>query len=293
MLVPPPVQSHLDLHGFGEVVSDEVLHGGMASRTRRLRFGDGRSVVLKQVTSAPPLLYRVEAEGLRRLQGVPGWRVPAVIAVGERHLLLEDLGPQPSWNVAPLPPEHRYWEVLGRGLAHLHGRLSNRFGWEGESHWGLLPVDNRWQHDGHRFYADRLRAFVRLPNVVRHLPLADQERVERLAARMAEFFPAQPPCLLHGDLWAGNRGICSDGAPAVYDPFIHHGWPEWDLHGCILFGGFPARFYDAYRECHAIDAGWRERCELLGVMHLLAMLELVDSRWAIPWASRILARAVG
>lgn len=292
MLVPTEVRSHLHLHGFADPLADEGLTGGMVSRTRRLRFADGRSAILKQVRAATPLLYRVEAEGLRRLQGVPGWRVPAVIAVGDGHLLLEDLGPQPAWNAPLLPPEDPYWEALGRGLAHLHGRLSNRFGWEGESHWGLLPVDNRWQTDGHRFYADRFRAFARLPNVVRHLPATDQARLERLAERMADFFPAQAPCLLHGDLWAGNRGI-SAGRPAVYDPFIHFGWPEWDLHGCLLFGGFSPRFYDAYRECHPLEPGWRERCDLLGVLHLVAMLELVDARWAIPWASRILTRALG
>ena len=292
MPIPAEVRSHLHLHGYGDPLSAEGLSGGMVSRTRRLRFADGRTAILKRVRATTPLLYRVEAEGLRRLQGVPGWRVPAVIAVGDGHLLLEDLGAQSSWNVAPAPPDDPGWDVLGRGLAHLHGRLSNRFGWEGESHWGLLPVDNRWQVDGHRFYADRIRAFARLPNVVRWLPAAEQARLERVAERIRDLFPTQAPCLLHGDLWAGNRGI-SDGRPAVFDPFIHFGWPEWDLHGCLLFGGFPPRFYDAYRECHPLEAGWRERCELLGVMHLLAMLELVDARWAIPWAARILARAVG
>ncbi len=154
-------------------------------------------------------------------------------------------------------------------------------------------MDNRWDADGHRFYASRYRAFAALPRLLRRVAPALIDQVHRVADRIAEFFPAQPPCLLHGDLWAGNRGITPDGAPAIYDPFIHYGWPEWDLHGAVLFGGFSERWYDAYREHHALEAGWRWRAELLGALHLLAMVELVDAAWAIPWAARILTKAVG
>jgi fructosamine-3-kinase len=279
--------------GFGTPVQANAQTGGMVSRVNRLTNQLGQTLIVKELEQGPAHLYALEVIGLQRMQGVPGWRIPQVRYVSSRYLLLEDLGPQGEWNKLPAPHGHAFWEVLGRGLAHLHGRLSNRFGWEGPSYWGLLPVDNSWDADGHRFYAKRFRAMASLPNVLIRVPGSDLDRVHRVADRIMDLFPRQPPSLLHGDLWAGNRGLAPDGAPAIFDPFIHYGWPEWDLHGAVLFGGFSDRWIDAYRECHAMEAGWRTRAELLGVMHLLAMVELADATWAIPWASRILTQAVG
>ncbi len=279
--------------GFGRPVQASQLTGGMVSRVQRVTNQLGQTLIVKELPQGPAHLYALEAVGLDSLAGIPGWRVPQVRYVSSRHLVLEDLGPQEAWHVLPAPHGHPFWDELGRGLAHLHGRLSNRFGWEGPSYWGLLPMDNCWDADGHRFYANRFRAMARLPRVLERVPTSDLDRVHRVADRITDFFPRQPPSLVHGDLWAGNRGITADRTPAIYDPFIHYGWPEWDLHGAVLFGGFSDRWIDAYRECHELETGWRARSELLGVMHLLAMVELADATWAIPWAARILTQAVG
>ena len=283
--IPPAV---LDL--LGPVVAATHLHDGTISRTRRLQMADGSRVVLKQRADAPPDLYVYEAEALRAL--APSLRVPEVVGVGPTWLALEDFGPQASMDELSLDANDPAWEEYGRSLARLHGRLSSRCGWHHDTYWGLIRFDQQWNADGCAFYAEQRFAWLlRRPTTARWLTADDRRGVERIAANLGRIIPPQPACLNHGDLWAGNRVRTPEGRLAVIDPFIHYGWAECDLHNCLQFGGFPERFFDAYRESHPLEPGWRDRIQVFYLLHLLAMLDQgIETTEALPWLRRLVTR---
>ncbi len=272
------------------LVGEQLLIDGCISVTRRLTARSGRTVVLKECAVAPPDLYRFEAEALALL--APSLRVPAVLGVGLTWLLLEDLGPQVSCNALPLPADDRAWEDYGRAYARLHGRLSSRHGWQHDTYWGLMRMDQRWNPDGYEFYAEqRFAWFLRRPRTARWLTADDRRGLMRVAANLRTLIPAQPACLNHGDLWSGNRMRAPEGGLAAIDPFIHYGWAECDLHNCLQFGGFPERFFSAYTESHPLEPGWRDRVQVFYLLHLLGMLDQdIETREALPWLRRLVVR---
>jgi fructosamine-3-kinase len=259
--------------GLGEVLAAEPLHGGLISATARLRCRGGTCVV-KRGSGVPPDLYAIEAAALTALR-VPGAPVvPEVLSHGPDWLLLEDLGPQPAWDDRLRAPDDPFWEAYGRGMAHWHGRLYGRCGWDGHTYWGTMRMDNRWCADGWDFYAEqRYRWFLRRSTTWERLSEAQRAGVDRLAGRLRRLIPAQSACLNHGDLWSGNRAITRDGRPAAIDPFIHAGWAECDLHNCLQYGGFPDAFFSAYRESHPLEPGWRERIRIFFVLHHLGLID--------------------
>ena len=91
-----------------------------------------------------------------------------------------------------------------------------------------------------------------------------------------EDFLAEPehPSLLHGDLWAGNVMTGNDGKAWLIDPAAYVGHAEADIAMTELFGGFPAAFYDAYREAGALPPEYRQRRDLYNLYHLLNHLNM-------------------
>jgi fructosamine-3-kinase len=95
--------------------------------------------------------------------------------------------------------------------------------------------------------------------------------VRRLDRWLAE--PAAPS-LIHGDLWSGNLHITTGGAPALLDPAVYYAHREAEFGIMTLFGGFPARVYEAYDEVFPLEAGWRDRVPIYQLYHLLNHLNL-------------------
>ncbi|MFA5083044.1 MAG: fructosamine kinase family protein, partial [Hydrogenophilaceae bacterium] len=87
------------------------------------------------------------------------------------------------------------------------------------------------------------------------------------------------PSLLHGDLWGGNYGYAS-GEPVLFDPAVYYGDREADLAMTELFGGFPASFYDAYREAWPLDDGYATRKTLYNLYHVLNHFNLFGGGYA-------------
>ncbi|TDD15642.1 hypothetical protein E1218_31180 [Kribbella turkmenica] len=72
-------------------MSGDLLEGGYASSTYRVRTSLGRSVIVKTHNGPPPELYSLEADGLNALR-VPGaFAVPAVLRVAPDFLVQSDL----------------------------------------------------------------------------------------------------------------------------------------------------------------------------------------------------------
>jgi fructosamine-3-kinase len=262
----PAVEAFLREGKYGLVIGEERLHGGITSLVLRLTFGDGRSLVYKESDHSGPGMYHCEADGLRALdhEGCP--RVPQVFSVGEDHLLIEDLGPQGE-------PPPGYWEAFGRALGTLHNVTAPQFGYHRPNYLGTMPMCNDWTDDGHEFFINtRMLNFMEKPKAQETLTAEDRRAVERVAAKIREIVPAQPPSLTHGDLWTGNMLIAHGRDPGLIDPAVYFGWAEADLAMLPIFECIPPVFYDAYLEVHPLESHWRERCDLLAIRDPLCMI---------------------
>jgi fructosamine-3-kinase len=170
---------------------------------------------------------------------------------------------------------------FGRGLGELHRAApvdgGGRFGWRRDNMLGGTPQTNRWSageglagwtafFGGERLGAmrDRLHAIK--------APAALLVAVERVIARLPAFFDdghVPRPSLIHGDLWSGNWGMLTDGAPVVFDPAVSVSDAEAELAMMELFGAPPADFWPAYREAAGLAAGYPRRRGLYQLYHLL------------------------
>ncbi|GAA1581012.1 fructosamine kinase family protein [Kribbella hippodromi] len=249
---------------LGDPISADPLEGGYASKTYRVRTTLGKSVVVKTQDNLPPDLYALEADGLDALRMPGGFVVPEVLRVTPGFIVLTDLG--------TAAPTAMYWADAGRALALQHEQTADKFGYHQDNYLGTLAQRNPWMTDGHAFFAEhRLLRFLEDPNCHHQVPLEDRRRLERLANRLADLIPPQPPSLLHGDLWHANMLPGPDGTPAIIDPAVHYGWPESDLATLLIYGKLSDDFFAAYEEVHPLDPGWRSRTPLLHLRELLSI----------------------
>ena len=230
--------------------------------------------------------FPFEAAGLRALARRGGVRIPEVLGVGDRWILLEYL--------PPAPPAADSGRRLGRGLARLHRPLGENGGlddpdaegpgWSGDGWIGTLPQRNTGFQassgcpDG---WAGFWRDFRLAPQVAlahSHLPTPVRHLLERLLDRVVEAtegWEGDGLSLLHGDLWSGNALITLGGEPALVDPAVYRGHREVDLAMMELFGGFAPEVFSAYRELRPLQPGYAEiRRPLYQLYPLLVHLNL-------------------
>ncbi len=283
--LPPEVVDWLQKQGYGPVVEVRAQGGGCINEAYRLRTVSGETFFLKVNHRTPPDMFEREAEGLEALRVPGGPRVPRPYLWGATFLLMEDLRP------GPRRPD--YWEVFGRAMARLHQHTGPRFGFYHDNYIGSTPQPNPWTDDGYEFYArHRLLYQARLAHSRGLLPAEDVARVERIASRLREWIPEQPPSILHGDLWSGNATTDAEGNPAIVDPAAYFGWAEADLAMTALFGRFPDAFYAAYEEVRPLAPGWEERFSLYNLYHLLNHVNLFGSGY-LPETRAVIRRWAG
>jgi len=167
-------------------------------------------------------------------------------------------------------------EVLaGRQLAEMHESSGEQFGWTSSNHIGLTPQPNGWQEDWRAFWKiNRLRHQLQLAATNGYQGQI-QAKGEELLNQVDGLLNHNPqPSLLHGDLWGGNIGYDSMGAPVIFDPATYYGDRETDLAMTHLFGGFSDRFYAAYHEAWPLEAGYQQRRLVYNLYHILNHLNL-------------------
>jgi protein-ribulosamine 3-kinase len=261
--------------GSGQpIVSSRGCSGGCINRAEIVLLADGRELFVKSNRNGKDW-FAQEAIGLSALQQTGAVRVPRVIAMGpldsdEDCLVLEAIrtGAKPN----------DFWPRFGEALAELH-RLgtASAFGWSSDNYLGSNRQPNTWCDDWCRFWGQhRLEFQLRL---ARENGLGSSvlfRECERLIQRLDQIIavPADPPSLLHGDLWSGNYLVDESGRPVLIDPAVYYGRREADLAMPLLFGGFPEAFFDGYCRAWPLEHGWKNRAQVYKLYHLLNHLNL-------------------
>lgn len=253
-----------------DVVSARRQHGGDVAIAYRVELASGRTVFAKTHADPPPHFFATEAADLRWLAEPGVVPVPEVLAVAD---VGDPAGAPPllvlSWieeGSATASTEQEF----GRSLAGLHGSGATVFGRTDGATISSLRLPNDPTDDWPTFYGERrLRPLTRLARdrgLLDDTTCADLDAiVERLPTLVG---PPEPPARLHGDMWAGNRLVDTDGRSWLIDPSSFGGHREYDLAMMRLFGGFGPDCLAAYDEAVPLADGWSERVAL----HQLAPL---------------------
>ncbi|MDA8362941.1 MAG: fructosamine kinase family protein [Gammaproteobacteria bacterium] len=262
-----------------------LVNGGCINRAEIIE-SRGERYFLKLNQPGCLEMFAAEAAGLRELGQASAIRVPAPVcwgvADGHSYLVLEylALGRGDAGTA----------EELGRGLAQLHQVRGERFGWHRDNTIGTTPQINMPSEDWGDFWGRQRLGFqlqLAARNGYRGALQRDGERL--LAALPALLDGHRPqPSLLHGDLWGGNYAADQNGKPVIFDPAVYFGDREADLAMTELFGGFPAAFYEAYRERLPLDSGYPIRKDLYNLYHILNHLNLFGGGYQAQ-AERMLA----
>lgn len=208
--------------------------------------------------------FDAEAQALAEIGAAAALRAPQVLACGAHggcaYLLLEWIELAQSGD----------WLAAGRGLARLHGRTQQQYGWHRDNTIGASPQANAATASWAEFYRERrLRPQFALATALGQRRLAALEaRACAASDALLEAF-APSASLLHGDLWRGNLAFDRDGRPVLFDPATYYGDAETDIAMSRLFGGFPQEFYRAYADARAPLAGAADRLPLYQLYHVL------------------------
>lgn len=255
------LRAHLPAGG-GCINSAHIVEG---------RHGQKYFVKLNDATRAA--MFEAEAAGLREIAQTNTILTPSPLCHGiadnTAYLVLTYLDLSGRNDSASQ-------ERLGQQLAAMHRITAPRHGWRIDNTIGSTPQINAPSHDWPTFWREHRLGFQIELAARNGYHGALQRKGERLLAGLNTLFAGHTPApsLLHGDLWSGNYGIDTHGHPVIFDPAVYYGDRETDLAMTELFGGFPARFYQAYNETWPLDSGYRVRKTLYNLYHALNHLNL-------------------
>lgn len=253
----------------------------LTGTTSTTTLDDGTRAFRKTLANAPEGFFAFEAAGLQML-GKLGARVPEVYEVTEEHLVIELVEAKGASKVDS--PEY----VFGQELAQLH--LAGRQAAAPGQTFGSLDGLSQWFLGGAKIDLRPTTTLYESLVTNRIVPLTHQavnagaldasalELVEQISER--HLGPVEPPTVVHGDLWAGNRMIDASGASWLIDPSCHWGHREQDIAMMQLFGGFGPAVLDGYEETFPLADGWRERVPVFQLVPLLVHVLLFGGGYA-------------
>lgn len=255
------------------ILGYQPVGGGDINHAARLQGADGQVLFLKynphpQAAS----MLRTEAQGLQLLQEAQCIKIPDVLDQGQTeggiaYLLLEYIERGTS--------NAQFWTIFGHALAQLHHQSKAQFGLDEANFIGSLPQSNHWHSTWASFYAtERLLPQMHLARDQGRLDQRAAQQLDQLCQRLPELCPQEPPALIHGDLWSGNFLVDTQQHPVLIDPSVAFAHREMDLAMSRLFGGFDARFYQAYQEAWPLEPGFEDRLELYQLYYLLVHVNL-------------------
>lgn len=267
---------------FGEdavIARTERISGGDINESYGLTLKDGSRVFMKANIRKDVSFFAAEAAGLKAMAGTGAIGTPQILGcgtnagrMGRSFLLLEFIG-----GKGRVPD---YWETLGHQLADMHRAETagyvhgGRYGFDSDNYIGESDQINTPHESWAAFFRD-CRLEPQFRKAAGYFDTGDFRKITCLMDHLGEFLTEpEYPSLLHGDLWAGNVMTGNDGRAWLIDPAVYVGHAEADIAMTELFGGYPAAFYDAYRESGTLPPEYRERRDLYNLYHLLNHLNL-------------------
>lgn len=238
----------------------------------KLNFDHERNILVK------------ESEGLQKLRKSTFLKVPVTYGhgrIGDYNYLLSEFIPSSRQQLD-------YWENLGLGLAQLHLNTAKKFGFESDNYIASLPQKNHQFNNWTDFFIEqRLEPMLGMAYFDRLIPLDFLKKFQTIYPKLISIFPKERPALLHGDIWSGNVICDGEGQPCLIDPAVYYGHREMDLAFSRLFGGFDARFYDAYDSIVPLEPDFESRMGIYNLYPLLVHLNLFGTAY-LPGIEKIL-----
>jgi len=223
-----------------------------------------------------PGMFEAETKGLRLLrkafeQGVP--EVTETGIAGEEQYLLMEYIPSAAPGIAAC-------YNFGRALAKMHRNTTDYFGLDHDNYIGSLPQRNKTHHKWTDFFiSERISPLIKTAIDSGAMMPDLTGGFNKLFSRIDELFPAEPPALLHGDLWSGNYKFGKGGEAWIFDPAVYFGHRETDIAMTKLFGGFAADFYSGYDEEYPLEKGWEKRMDIFNLYPLLVHVNLFGGHY--------------
>ena len=267
------------------------VSGGDINVAYALSLDDGTVLFMKKNTSSSIGNFLSEAEGLEAIRRTSTIGVPKVLAVGREKgfsfLLQEYISG--GYRI------DNYWEMFASELTAMHRAPVIRL--DGKEYYGF-PHDN-WigasrqintPHDSWIGFFRDCRLKVQFDRAKQYFSSEDQQRIDYLLSHLDNYLiEPKRPSLVHGDLWSGNMITGNNGKGWLIDPAVYYGHPEVDIAMTELFGGFPKRFYDAYR---GLEPEYGDRRDLYNLYQLLNHLNMFGSGY-LGSVKRILEKYSG
>ncbi|WP_424493236.1 fructosamine kinase family protein [Salinimicrobium sp. GXAS 041] len=248
------------------------LAGGSINEVYLLKTTAGERVLKINDSDKFPEMFKAEKEGLTALKNSKTIDVPKVYSCGKSgkysYLLLEY---KAKGSKAP-----DFWEKFAKNLAALHQTTSGEFGFYASNYIGSLPQYNGREKSAADFYINQ--------RLEPQLKMASQrgfsfKNTNRIFKNISKEIPAEPPALIHGDLWGGNYLVNEQGEPCLIDPAVCYGPREMDLAMMKLIGGFSEEVFERYNEYYPLKMGFQERIPLWQLYYLLVHLNIFGSSY--------------
>lgn len=268
------ILSHISQEIGEGIASYRSIPGGDISSAYQLQT-ETKKYFLKVNTNPFALaMFHAEQKGLQTIEKTKTIAIPHVYVVGSlegKSFLLMDF-------VEAKRPDANDFRQFGTQLAQLHRCTQKDFGFLSDNFIGSLPQSNRLHPDWAEFYwHERISPQLKLAYDHQLLHKKEIPSLENALPVFREIFGVVKPSLLHGDLWAGNYLISTDGTPYLIDPAVYYGHSLVDIAMSKLFGGFTSSFYDAYHEIIPKSENYSQQIELYQLYYLLVHLNLFGS----------------
>lgn len=254
----------------------QITPVGGGSINQTFKVCSTSSVYFCKVNSATkfPHLFQKEAKGLQLLGRHRILKVPAVVenfcTDNQQVLLLE-------WIDSGRRTED-FWKTFGAQLAALHHISQATYGLDHDNYMGSVEQVNASSTDWTGFFIHhRLQPLIEQCRSRQLLSSKHQQLFDRLYQRLPDLFAAEPPALLHGDLWSGNFMCDAQSQPILIDPAVYYGHRSMDLGMTTLFGGFDQQFYQSYHYHYPLPSNYTEQWQVCNLYPLLIHLRLFGS----------------
>jgi fructosamine-3-kinase len=256
-----------------KIKSARSVGGGCINDAEIITDNYNKSYFLKKNLYSPPDMFFKEANGLNELSKADTIRVPKVILVSEKFLLLEYLESSSK--------SKNFFENFGRAFAKLHKFSSNEFGFFEDNYIGSTPQvnipDEEEKYDWKKFYLNKRILFqYQLLEKAGYSDESLRKYLRNIEDNIDKILDGAEnlPSVLHGDLWSGNYIIDEFGEACLIDPAVYYGNREADLSMTKLFGGFSSTFYKSYQEEFPLPDGFEYRENIYKLYHVMNHLNL-------------------